>query len=124
MWLLWTRTPKPNFRTARCLSALRRCWAPLFDVLEPKSSRLPFNIFSVTELPLIHSYRAHNLLDRDGFCCKLGLTSRALLFDEGVDLRLDVVKLCELNRIGKMPKSQNRAGVGISPHSSQNCITI
>ena len=43
--------------------------------------------FSVAELPFTHSYRAHNLLDCDGLHCKLGLTLRALLCDEGVDLR-------------------------------------
>ena len=48
-------------------------------------------MFIVAELPLIYSYCAHNLLDRDGLRRKLGLTSRALLFDEGVDLRPDVL---------------------------------
>ena len=56
-------------------------------------------MLTVAEL-LIYSYRAHNLLDRDGLRCKLGLTSRALLFDEGVDLRPDVlgrIDVCALD---------------------------
>ena len=63
---------------------------PLLDVFKLKASRLPFNMPIVAEL-LIYSYHAHNLLDHDGLCRKLGLTSHTLPFNEGVNLRPDVL---------------------------------